>query len=298
MPIPGNSITPYIAYWQGNPTGASTSALDCPQGSLVIDYVTPAVWWKASANNSSFTPIVTPGTAGALIVTPVSPLTGATVDMNTAANNETIYVTPAGTIAALTVVFPPDADSVIGQIERLISTQNITSLTLTANGNTIVGTQPTGIFADQTYTWQKTAAATWALLGSNPFSGAIIGGGQISSTSPTGGIGYITGSGGAVTQITSVTTGVTLNKVTGQITTVALTLAAGASARFTVTNSAINLTDIPVLSPVYGGAGTLSVWPTNNLGGSFDIVLFNAHPSAALNSTAEINFGVYRGSSN
>jgi hypothetical protein len=43
-------------------------------------------------------------------------------------------------------------------------------------------------------------------------------GGGFFSTSPTIGIGYATGAGGTVTQLTSRTTGVTLNKVAGQIT--------------------------------------------------------------------------------
>lgn len=68
-------------------------------------------------------------------------------------------------------------------------------------------------------------------------------GGGFFSTSPTIGVGYATGAGGAVTQITSRTTGVTLNKVCGQITLVS---AAGSAtyASFTVTNSAVATTDV------------------------------------------------------
>jgi hypothetical protein len=62
------------------------------------------------------------------------------------------------------------------------------------------------------------------------------------STNPTAGVGYGTGAGGAVTQITSRTTGVTLNKVCGAITLVS---AAGSTtaASFTVTNSAVAVGD-------------------------------------------------------
>lgn len=59
----------------------------------------------------------------------------------------------------------------------------------------------------------------------------------------TGGLGYGTGSGGAVTQITSRTTGVTLNTTNGSITLVS---AAGSTSwqTFTVTNSKVASTDI------------------------------------------------------
>lgn len=46
----------------------------------------------------------------------------------------------------------------------------------------------------------------------------------------TGGIGYQTGSGGTVTQATSKSTAVTLNKLSGRITLNAEALAAGATA--------------------------------------------------------------------
>jgi len=59
----------------------------------------------------------------------------------------------------------------------------------------------------------------------------------------TGGLGYTTGSGGAITQITSRTTGVTLNKTNGAITLVS---AAGLATyqTFTVTNSTVAATDV------------------------------------------------------
>lgn len=61
--------------------------------------------------------------------------------------------------------------------------------------------------------------------------------------SPTTGIGYVSGAGGTVTQLTSRTTGVTINNVCGQITLVS---AAGTATwqSFTVTNSAVAATDV------------------------------------------------------
>lgn len=70
-------------------------------------------------------------------------------------------------------------------------------------------------------------------------------------TADTAGLGYGTGTGGAVTQATSRTTGVTLNKTNGAITLVS---AAGSAAwqSFTVTNSTVAATDVVVLSQKSG----------------------------------------------
>lgn len=66
--------------------------------------------------------------------------------------------------------------------------------------------------------------------------------GAITSSSASAGIGYATGAGGTVTQLTSRTTGVTLNKLSGAIT---LFAAAGSATfnTFTVTNSSVAATD-------------------------------------------------------
>lgn len=93
--------------------------------------------------------------------------------------------------------------------------------------------------------------------------------GLVKSSSPTAGIGYATGAGGAVTQITSRTTGVTLNTVCGDITLVS---AAGSTtpASFTVTNSACGLLDIPYVCQKSGtDLYTLSV--SAKAAGSFQI---------------------------
>jgi len=73
-------------------------------------------------------------------------------------------------------------------------------------------------------------------------------------TSSGGGVGYATGAGGAVTQLTDATTAVVLNKLSGAITTVSLDLAAGVDVSFTLTNSTIAATDVVVASiKSYGG---------------------------------------------
>lgn len=107
------------------------------------------------------------------------------------------------------------------------------------------------------------------------------------------GLGY-TGGGGTVTQITSSSTGVTLSKTNGQITTVALTTAAGAEERFTVTNTLVDATDVIVLSTTYNGAGTPALSVLKVASGAFDIVITNLHASAALDAVVVINFAVIK----
>jgi hypothetical protein len=162
--MPGYNAGLYDYDWPGSPVGVSTTELNPPAGATVVDTVTPAIWFKISplGDNSNYQQIAGAGVPGPVpIITPVSPLTGATVNMNTQSRNETIDITPAGTIAALTVVFPANAASALGQIERIVSSQTVTTLTVTANSNTINGTAVTTMVAGTVYGWQKVAASTW-----------------------------------------------------------------------------------------------------------------------------------------
>ena len=85
----------------------------------------------------------------------------------------------------------------------------------------------------------------------------------------SGGLGYGTGSGGTVTQITSRTTGVTLNKTNGSITLVS---AAGSPTwqTFTVTNSTVEATDTIIVNQK-SGTDTYMIHVTNVSTGSFKI---------------------------
>jgi hypothetical protein len=102
------------------------------------------------------------------------------------------------------------------------------------------------------------------------------------------------GKGGAVTQITNAGTAVTLNKPTGQITTVALTTAAAAEEVFTVNNSEVKATDTVVVGTTYAGAGTPAVSVKGIADGSFVVVITNLHASAALNAVLVLNFAIIR----
>lgn len=77
----------------------------------------------------------------------------------------------------------------------------------------------------------------------------------------TGKSGYGTGSGGSVTQASNKTTGVTLNKSCGQITTAASAVSASTTVSFTMTNSLIETGDILVMAHISGG--TLGAYTFN-----------------------------------
>lgn len=85
----------------------------------------------------------------------------------------------------------------------------------------------------------------------------------------SGGLGYATGSGGAVTQDTSRTTGVTINKTNGSITLVS---AAGSASwqSFTVTNSTVAATDVIIVNQK-SGTDTYMTHVTGVSAGSFTI---------------------------
>lgn len=104
------------------------------------------------------------------------------------------------------------------------------------------------------------AKVTSAMLNADVFSTAHSWTGaqsfaSLTSASPTAGLGYATGAGGAVTQTTSKSTGVTLNKVNGQITMNNAALGAGATVFFLLTNSAIAATDVVYAQLTGGYAG-------------------------------------------
>jgi hypothetical protein len=106
----------------------------------------------------------------------------------------------------------------------------------------------------------------------------------------TGGLGY--GTGGTVTQLTSKSTSVTLNKSTGIITMNNAALAAGASVTFTLNNSLLY------------GADNMIV--TNNIGTNYsmkvsDINDFSAYitvkneSAGSLSDIVQINFAIIKG---
>ncbi|MBI2545449.1 MAG: hypothetical protein HYW22_02550 [Candidatus Aenigmarchaeota archaeon] len=136
------------------------------------------------------------------------------------------------------------------------------------------------------------------VVGVGNFTQGINTTGGITSTGPTAGIGYATGAGGAVTQTTSRSTGVTLNTITGTITTDTTSLAAGTEADFVVTDSAVAIGDTIILTVRSGNVvqGTRAVVYTV-ANGSFGIAV-TAGSGGAETGAIIINFAVIKAVSN
>lgn len=111
-------------------------------------------------------------------------------------------------------------------------------------------------------------------------------------------LGYASGSGtaagGAVTQITSKATGVTLNKVCGQITMNGAALAAAAEVAFTLTNSFIAATDVVIVSVASGGTSAAYLTSvTATAAGTCEITVSNAS-AGSLSEAVVLNFAVIK----
>src|SRR5678815_5620995 len=109
--------------------------------------------------------------------------------------------------------------------------------------------------------------------------------GQIVSSGPkskAGGIGYTSGAGATVTQLTNRTTAVVINALCGTITTNNASLAAEAAASFTVSNSCVDTDDGVVMTDVVVIAQSQ---------GSFTIAVMNGNVAAGVAETGAIRIG-------
>jgi hypothetical protein len=106
--------------------------------------------------------------------------------------------------------------------------------------------------------------------------------------------GYASGSGGSVTQATSKSTGVTLNKPCGQVTMHNASLSAGASVSFTLTNDRIGTADTIIANIASGAtANAYQVTVDAVAAGSCRIQVRNASGSA-LGEALALNFAVIK----
>ena len=153
---------------------------------------------------------------------------------------------PVATTAAITDVFPVAQGDVTRQITLSLM---FTSPTLT-NASLItpaIGTPSSGDLSNCT----GSPVLTTPSLGTATAT-------KITSTSDilisaTGKLGYTTGSAGAVTQATSKSTGVTLDKTNGQITLNGAALAADTTVSFTLSSIYIGANDVLILNHINAG---------------------------------------------
>ena len=122
---------------------------------------------------------------------------------------------------------------------------------------------------------------------------------EFSTVYATAEIGYAASGQGAVTQITSKATGVTLNKSAGRITMHDAALAAGAAVSFVLTNSLISINDtiiVNVSSNTTGSAaGAYTTYVSYLASGSALITLRNLTAATSYSEAVVINYAIIHG---
>jgi len=306
----------YIVVNQSNAAvvvkGAATSGVPVPAGMTML------VAW----NGSDFVQVspVSVDASGNLGIGTSSP--GAKLEVSGASNAAQFWLRSTDTTSAKLRAYVNGAESgVIGFLNgggQFFETAGTERMRLDASGNLGLGTSSpvnklvvsnagaAGFEFDpvngimQTYNRSGaayTSAKIYALsfeirTGASPTQAMVLdASGNLLVTSPAG-LGYGTGSGGTVTQATSKSTAVTLNKPTGQITMNNAALAAGVSVSFTLNNSLLSLYDI-VFACAFGSdnyrvevssvtTGNTAIRVTNITGGSLSEALI-------------INFAIIKG---
>ena len=106
-------------------------------------------------------------------------------------------------------------------------------------------------------------------------------------------LGYTAAAQGTVTQLTSKSTGVTINASAGQITMDDATLNATTNVAFTMTNSKISAKDVVIVNVAGGVASnvTYNCWVSGHAAGTCDFVMRNIS-AGNLSEAVVLNFAV------
>jgi hypothetical protein len=192
-----------------------------------------------------------------------------------------------------------------------MATQNSSAVAIT--GGTVSGVTFTGSFSGLTLVESTTLATSNAAAGCNLNGSTLAADGTdgnininitpkgTGQTLSSGKMGYPTGTGGTVTQGTSRTTGVTLNKITGEIVLFAVGIAGHEADEFVLTNSTIEANDVIMICIKNGGslsAGTRKYYVTsvNTVGaGTCTISVGNIDNGAIPSESPIIQFVVLKG---
>lgn len=197
---------------------------------------------------------------------------------------------PGGGSGTVTSVSVTSANGVSGTVTNPTTTPAI-SLALGAITPTSVAATSTvtGSNLSGTNTGDETSATVLSKLAASNIatSGSIL-------SSGTAGVGYSTGNGGTVTQATSRTTGVVLNKICGEITLFSTTTTAGLSQTFNVTDSFMTPTDVVILN-LKNNPTANYILTARNKGttGLFSITVYT--PAAASAEAPVISFCIIKG---
>ena len=120
--------------------------------------------------------------------------------------------------------------------------------------------------------------------------------GSLTVVLPTGALGYGTGAGGNVTQLTSKATAVALNTPSGRITMNAAALAANTTVEFTLNNSLIAGNDMIVLNITgnVAAAAAYNIGTRSAAGGSIVVGVRNV-TAASLSEAIQLTFALIKG---
>ena len=100
------------------------------------------------------------------VVQTVVPTTGQTIVCTDSDVNQHLHLTPAGTLAELTIVLPTNANSRVSQTVSITSSQILTSLTISGSGLTIANAPTTFAAINTAFcTLQKVASGQWRRIG-------------------------------------------------------------------------------------------------------------------------------------
>lgn len=221
---------------------------------------------------------VTDNTNAALRVTQLGTGLALRIEDNANPDSSPFVVDASGNLGVGTAS-PAVPVDVVGQIRSLDGTVDLRMLPISASGSAIFGTisnHPLVIYTNNT---ERMRIDT---------SGNVL-------VTSSGGLGYGTGSGGTVTQLTSKNTPVTLNKTTGQITMAGTNLAANATAVFNVFSDKVTSKDVVVVthSADGGTAGAYTVTANTTGAGFFNVRVTNVS-GGALAEAVTINFAVIK----
>lgn len=204
-----------------------------------------------------------------------------------------------------------------GSISGVVFTGSFTGITLiesqsfqTVNGGNGLNLENTSLVAegvsadiDISITPKGTGEVniTKADIDGGAIDGTVIGGSTPAAMTgtvvrSTSTLGYTTGAGGTVTQLTSKATPVTINKLSGRVTTHNAELARDTTVNFVVNNSLVTEDDV-VIACVHSGA-TLGVYELDVdavANGSFTLALRNHQASSNYSEAVAINFVVIKG---
>lgn len=178
----------------------------------------------------------------------------------------------------------PSTNSVFGQVTSYSGTSLVMNI-LTVRGS---GTYASWVISQASAGGAQAGANSDITSLTNLTGGALVNG--------AAGLGYGAGAGGTVTQATSKSTAVTLNKPTGTITVNGAALAAGATAQFILNNTFIASQDIVLVSQ-YGfstNTGAYQYW-VNASGLGQAIVNVKNLTAGSLSDSMTLQFSIVKG---